>query len=38
VVLSKTVGPVCLAPANEEIDQYADQSAVIIGWGTTGIE
>jgi hypothetical protein len=38
VVISKTVGPVCLAPDNEEVDQYADQSAVIIGWGTAGIE
>ncbi|XP_046457453.1 chymotrypsin-like elastase family member 2A [Daphnia pulex] len=34
VVLSRTVGPVCLAPANEEVDQYVDQSAVIVGWAT----
>ncbi|EFX78393.1 hypothetical protein DAPPUDRAFT_105311 [Daphnia pulex] len=34
VVLSRTAVPVCLAPASTEIDQYADQSAVIIGWGT----
>ncbi|XP_046457449.1 chymotrypsin-like elastase family member 2A isoform X2 [Daphnia pulex] len=33
VVLSRTVGTVCLPPASTEIDQYADQSAVIIGWG-----
>ncbi|EFX78392.1 hypothetical protein DAPPUDRAFT_105313 [Daphnia pulex] len=37
MALSSTVGPVCLAPASTEIDQYADQSAVILGWaiGTT---
>ncbi len=33
VVLSRTVGPVCLAPASADPDQYADQSAVIMGWG-----
>ncbi|EFX78386.1 hypothetical protein DAPPUDRAFT_246341 [Daphnia pulex] len=33
VVISRTVGPVCLAPADEGLDQYADQSAVILGWG-----
>ncbi len=33
MVISRTVGPVCLAPASADPDQYADQSAVIMGWG-----
>ncbi|EFX78390.1 hypothetical protein DAPPUDRAFT_246337 [Daphnia pulex] len=33
--ISRTVGPVCLAPANAALDQYADQDAVILGWATT---
>ncbi|EFX78394.1 hypothetical protein DAPPUDRAFT_105310 [Daphnia pulex] len=35
LVISRTVGPVCLEPANAALDQYADQDAVILGWATT---
>ncbi|XP_046457455.1 brachyurin-like [Daphnia pulex] len=38
VVLSRTVGTVCLPPASTEIDEYADQSAVIFGWATPSSE
>ncbi|EFX78169.1 hypothetical protein DAPPUDRAFT_305245 [Daphnia pulex] len=35
VIFSKTVGPVCLPPASTDPDQYTDQHAVTLGWGTT---
>ncbi|XP_046457601.1 chymotrypsinogen A-like isoform X2 [Daphnia pulex] len=35
VIFSKTVVPVCLPPASTDPDQYADQHAVTLGWGTT---
>jgi hypothetical protein len=38
VIFSKTVVPVCLPPASTDPDQYADQHAVTLGWGTTGNE
>ncbi|EFX78396.1 hypothetical protein DAPPUDRAFT_105308 [Daphnia pulex] len=34
LVISRTVGPVCLEPANAALDQYADQDAVILGLGS----
>ena len=34
VVLSNFLVPVCLPAASTDQDQYLDQSAVIIGWGT----
>ena len=37
VIFSRTVSPVCLPPANDDPDQYADQDAIILGWGGTGI-
>jgi hypothetical protein len=37
VPFSRTVSPVCLPPANDDPDEYADQDAIILGWGGTGI-
>jgi hypothetical protein len=34
VALNKFIVPVCLPPASADPDQYVDQSAVIVGWGT----
>ncbi|XP_046457471.1 chymotrypsinogen A-like isoform X2 [Daphnia pulex] len=34
IALTKFIVPVCLPPANADPDQYVDQSAVIVGWGT----
>ncbi|XP_046648350.1 brachyurin-like isoform X1 [Daphnia pulicaria] len=32
VTFTRTITPVCLPPASSDPDQYADQSAVILGW------
>lgn len=37
MIFSKTVGAVCLPPASTDPDQYADQHAVTLGWGTTAV-
>ena len=36
VILSRSVGLVCLPAANSDPDQYVDQDAIIMGWGGTG--
>jgi hypothetical protein len=32
VIFSRTVSPVCLAPASTDPDLYQDQPAIIMGW------
>ncbi|XP_046457506.1 chymotrypsinogen A-like [Daphnia pulex] len=34
VAISKTVGPACLPPASSDPDQYVEENAIIMGWGT----
>ncbi|EFX78171.1 hypothetical protein DAPPUDRAFT_320659 [Daphnia pulex] len=37
VVISRSVAPACLPVASTDPDQYADQKAIILGWGTADI-
>jgi hypothetical protein len=36
VAISKTVGHACLPPASSDPDQYVEENAMIMGWGTEG--
>jgi hypothetical protein len=38
VILSSSVAPVCLPVASDDPDQYADQIAVVIGYGPASIK